>query len=92
MATVETEQITDFFLRLGKDDSLLRAFQRDARGTLERSGLGDDARTALLESRLDDLQNAVVDEVVLALGRSDLVNVPRMYMALEPEPEPDEPR
>jgi hypothetical protein len=89
VATVEAKQITDFFLRLGEDDSLLRAFQGDARSTLEASGLGEDARAALLAHRHDGVRQAVADEVVLERGRPDLVVAPRMYMAPEPEPEPE---
>src|SRR5205814_4768197 len=33
MATIETERITDFFLRLGSDESLLADYTRDPRQT-----------------------------------------------------------
>jgi hypothetical protein len=89
LATVETGQITDFYLRLGADDSLLRAFQNDPHGTLAASGLGQDARAALSAHRHDEVRQAIADEVVRERARPDLVIAPRMYMAPEPEPEPE---
>ena len=94
MATVETERITDFFVRLGSDESLLADYTRDPRHGLESAGLDQRSTATLLTADLDAVRSAVEAEVARddRLGR--IVTAPRMMIAPdepEPEPEPDEP-
>jgi hypothetical protein len=78
MASVDTESLTDFFLRLGRDESLLADYTRDP-------------RHPLLSGDLDAVRATVEAEVA---RDTHVVTAPRMMIAPEPEPgepEPDEP-
>lgn len=94
MATVETETITDFLLRLGEDESLLTEFARDTQLALEASSLDEQSVAALLSGDLDRVRSAVEADVAHDPVHRRIVTAPRMMIAPEPEPdepEPDEP-
>jgi hypothetical protein len=94
MATIETERITDFFLRLGSDESLLADYTRDPRQTLDSARLDQRSTATLLSGDLDAVRSAVEAEVARDTRLRRIVTAPRMMIAgdEEPdEPERDEP-
>lgn len=84
----EAQRITDFFLLLGEDQSLLTEFERDPQGLLEASGLDDGAIATVLAGDSDAVRTAVEDEVASDPARRRLVVAPRMMAVQKPEPEP----
>jgi hypothetical protein len=91
MASVDTERITDFFLRLGSDESLLADYTRDPRHGLESARLGQGSTAALLSGDLEAVRSAVEAEVARDARRRRIVTGPRMMIAPEPEPDKPEP-
>ena len=89
MASLETEPIADFFLRLGSDESLLVDYTRDRRQGLEGARLDQRSMATLLSGDLGAVRRAVEAEVARDVRRRRIVTGPRMMIA--PEPEPDEP-
>jgi hypothetical protein len=89
MAQIETERITDFFLRLGSDESLLADYTRDPRHGLESARLDQRSTATLLAGDLDTVRSAVEAEVARDTRLRRIVTAPRMMIA--PDEEPDEP-
>jgi hypothetical protein len=88
----EAQRITDLFVLLGEDQSLLTEFERDPQGVLEASGLDDDAIATVLAGDSDAVRAAVEDEVASDPARRRLVVAPRMMAIMKPdEPEPKPP-
>jgi hypothetical protein len=83
----ETNQLTDLFLLLGDDPSLLAEYERDPRGLLEESGLDMDAVETLLTGDPDAVRGAVEAEVATDPSRRRLVVGPRMMLQVKPMPE-----
>jgi hypothetical protein len=95
MTSVETEPITDFFLRLGSDESLLAEYTHDPRLGLESARLDERSMAVLLSGDLSAVRSAVETEVARDAPR--IFTAPRMMIVGEPEPdedkpEPDEPK
>jgi hypothetical protein len=87
----EVNRITDFFLLLGEDQSLLKEFERDPRSLLEASGLDNDAVATVLAGDSDTVRAAVEDEVASDPARRRLVITPRMMVqggGPQPKPKP----
>ena len=87
----EAKRITDFFVLLGEDQSLLTEFDRDPKSLLQASGLDDNAITTVLAGDSDAVRAAIEDEVARDPSRRRLVVAPRMMIFMKPdEPEPEE--
>jgi len=95
MSSVASEpRLSDFFLRLADDPSLLEAYERDPQTTLAAAGLGDASIDAVLGGP-DDVRSALETELAREPALRRLITTPRM-MTQGPEdpdepPEPDEP-
>lgn len=61
MAT--TTPLLDFYARLGEDDELLEAFERDPQAAFERAGFSAGALATLLEGDLDTIRATIHDEI-----------------------------
>jgi hypothetical protein len=95
MATVETEGITDFFVRLGSDESLLADYMRDPRHGLESANLDQQSAATLLGGDLDAVRSVVEGEVATDTRLRRIITAPRMMIAGDDEdedkPDRDEP-
>jgi len=97
MATVETEGITDFFVRLGSDDSLLADYMRDPRQGLESAHLDQPSTATLLTGDLAAVRSVVEGEVATDTRLRRVITAPRMMIVGDDEdddedqPDRDEP-
>jgi hypothetical protein len=91
MTTVAPEpRLSDFFLRLADDPSLLDAYERDPRTTLAAAGLPDAQIDAVLAGP-DAVRTALETELTRDPALRRLIVTPRMTTEGPDEPEPDEP-
>jgi hypothetical protein len=91
MATVETEGITDFFVRLGSDESLLADYMRDPRHGLESANLDQQSAATLLGGDLDAVRSVVEGEVATDNRLRRIITAPRMMIAGDDEEDEDKP-
>ena len=78
----DATRITDLFLLLGEDPTLLREFERDPRRLLADSGLDDTAMSTVLAGDSDAVRAAVEEEARSDPARRHHVVTPRMCVIL----------
>jgi hypothetical protein len=78
MATIETQSVTDFFVRLGNDESLLADYMRDPRHGLESAHLDQASAATLLAGELDAVRSVVEGEVATDARLRRVITAPRM--------------
>lgn len=61
--TAQKPGLTDFFVRLGEDRSLLTDFERDPRRVLVDAGLGDDQVAVVLDGGHEDVRRVLEAEL-----------------------------
>ena len=89
MTSVAPERrLSDFFLRLADDPSMLEAYGRDPQATLTTAGLGDAQIDAVLGGP-NAVRSAVETELTNDPALRRLITVPRM--STEGPDEPDDP-
>ena len=86
----EAKRITDFFLLLGEDQSLLAAFERDPRSALEVSGLDEDQVATVLAGDPEAVRAAVENEIARDPTHRCLVIAPRMMIFTKTEPDEEQ--
>ena len=91
MTSVASEpRLTDLFLRLADDPSLLEAYGRDPRSALAAAGLGAAEIDTALRSP-EAMRTAVEAELTTDPALRRLVTTPRMSTETPGELEPDKP-
>jgi hypothetical protein len=95
MSSVASEpRLSDFFLRLADDPSLLEAYERDPQATLSTAGLGD-ASIDAVSGGPGAVRSALETELAREPALRRLITAPRMSTQgpEDPDepPEPDEP-
>lgn len=88
--TAQKPALTDFFLRLGEDRSLLREFERDPRRVLVDAGLPGDQVETVLEGGYEDVRLALETELVRDPVWRHVLTPTRMTKPLNPPPPPDD--
>jgi hypothetical protein len=88
-AVAPEPRLSDFFLRLADNPSLLDAYERDPQTTLATAGLGDQIDAVL--GGPDAVRSALETELTRDPALRRLITEPRMSTEGGDEPEPDEP-
>jgi hypothetical protein len=88
--TAQKPGLTDFFLRLGEDSSLLAEFERDPRRVLVDAGLGGDEIAAVLEGGNEEVRLALEAELVRDPVWRHVLTPTRMTKPTWAPPPPDE--
>jgi hypothetical protein len=89
-AVAPEPRLSDFFLSLAGDPSLLEEYERDPRTALAAAGLGDVQIDAVLGGP-DAVRSALETELTGDPALRRFVTTPRMSTEGPEEPEPDEP-
>ncbi len=91
-AVAPEPRLSDFFLRLADDPSLLEAYERDPQTALAAAGLGK-AQIDAVVGGPDAVRSALETELTRNPALRRLITTPRMSTEgpEDPEPEPDEP-
>jgi hypothetical protein len=89
-AVAPEPRLSDFFLSLADDPSLLEAYEHDPRRTLATAGLGDAQIDAVLGGP-DAVRCALESELTRDPALRRLITTPRMSTEGPEDPEPDEP-
>ena len=87
--TAQKPGLTDFFVRLGEDRSLLTDFERDPRRVLVDAGLEGELVEAVLEGGHADVRRVLEAELVRDPVWQHVLTPTRMTKPLNPPPPPD---
>jgi hypothetical protein len=85
-----TSRVSDFFLRLSDDSSLLAEYGRDPKATMAAAGLSRKQIETVLAGTPQSVRDLIDAEFAADPARRRLIITPRMIIMEEPE-EPEEP-
>jgi hypothetical protein len=88
--TAQTPALTDFFLRLGEDRSLLTEYERDPRRALVDAGLGSEQIDRVLEGGHEEVRLALEAELVRDPVWRHVLTPTRMTRPTQTPPDDDD--